>query len=153
MVFTINRYLFAALLIVIGADILLVEFASQLDPGAIVLALAYFAGALGILNVFKKGQAVDCWKMLLESNPKLGVFLPLMLSIVQVSLWLQVISIIKTGQVSGLDAMETNALKVVQLVLPFLVVIAVPILLLLNKLKNELITQTVAKCSATISDS
>ncbi|MCW5822142.1 MAG: hypothetical protein KIT34_05025 [Cyanobacteria bacterium TGS_CYA1] len=153
MVFTINRYLFAALLIVIGADILLVESGSKLDPGGIALALAYFAGALGILNVFKKGSAVDCWKMLLESNPKLGVFLPVTLSIVQVSLWLQVISIIKTGQVSGLDAMETNALKMVQLVLPFLVVIAVPILLLVNKLKNELITQTVAKCSATISDS
>ena len=98
MVFTINRYLFAALLTVIGADILLVESGSKLDPGGIALALAYFAGALGILNVFKKGSAVDCWKMLLESNPKLGVFLPVTLSIVQVSLWLQVISIIKTGQ-------------------------------------------------------
>lgn len=153
MVFTIHRYLFAALLIVIGADILLVKSASALDVGGLALALSYFAGALGVLCVFKKGAAVECWKVLLDSNKQLKVFLPIILSIIQVSLWLQVISIVKTGQVSGLDAMEMNALKMVQLTMPFLVLIAVPALLLANKLKNDLLAQTIEKCSATISES
>ncbi|MBP7863112.1 hypothetical protein KA183_15605 [bacterium] len=144
MVFTIHRYLFAALLVVIGLDVLSLNLA---------VSLLYFAGAFAILTVMRKGAALDFWSVLLKTESKLKAFLAILLSIVQVSLWAQVISVIKSGHAGSLDAEEMKALQMVQSVLPVMVALAVPGIFLLNKLKNDLLNQMVAKCSATISES
>lgn len=144
MVFTIHRYLFAALLVTIGLDVLALNLA---------LSLLYFALALSILCVMRKGAALDFWSVLLKSQSRLKAFLSTILSIVQLSLWIQVFTVIKSGHAGGLDAEEMKALQIVQSVFPMMVALAVPGIFLLNKLKSNLLNQMVAKCSATISES
>lgn len=146
MVFTIHRYLFAALLLVIGVDIF---------RHNVLVSLLYFAGAFAVLSLMrKKSAALEFWSVILRAEPKLRTSLSILLSVIQISLWVQVISVVKSGHLSGaLESEEMKALQMVQSVLPMMVVLAVPLILLLNKLKNNLLEQMVAKCSATISES
>lgn len=148
LVFTIHRYLFAALLLVIGFDVL------RLDP---MVSFLYFAGAVAVLSVLqKKNSALEFWTVALKSQRKLKAFLSIILSLIQVTLWAQVISVMKSGHMSlsgSMDLEEMKALQVVQSVLPIMVVIAVPLILLLNKLKNDMLNQMVAQCSAAILES
>lgn len=160
MIFTINRYLFAAMFALIGLDILAERLTTWLMPmhwagksadlPSLLLALGYFAASFGVLIFFRSGPAVEFWTKALKANPKVKVGLSAIISIVQIFLWWQVISVIKSGHSSGLDASELNALQLVQNTFPFVVVLAVPVALLLNKLKNHLLIEMLKKDSEII---
>ncbi len=160
MIFTIYRYLFAAMFATIGLDILAERLTTWLMPmhwagksadlPSLLLALGYFAASFGVLIFFRSGPAVEFWTKAIKANPKVKVGLSALISILQVFLWWQVICVINSGHSTGLDASELNALQLVQNTFPYVVVLAVPAAILLKKLKNHLLMEMFKKDSDTI---
>ncbi len=160
---TIHRYLFAAMLGLIGLDLIIERLTEWLMPlkyaapgediSCLFVAFAYLLAMLGVLTAFRSGPAVEFWGMVLKTSPKLRGFLSVILSILQVVLWAQVISVIKMGHSAGLESFESNSIKVLQIILPIMVVVALPAAIVLNKWKNNLLNKLVANWTATISDS